>query len=163
MVHITQPCSQDWQFSVCSTKPIIKCLQPGGDSLLHVTIYCMSLSNQVLLRGSKQMDMTGCTVRIAVCNLPAIVLRPVHSMWPSDFVSPSSHSEAPGSPFAKDADMKQAVTSRVDSFDTSFFYGRIQALVLWSNQQVNVNAVYTEVWCVPSATHVPSTSTSECV
>jgi hypothetical protein len=68
------------------------------------------------------MDMTGCkiwTVRIAVRNLPAVVPRlvkcPVHSMWPSDSASPMGHSEAPGSPFATDADMKQAVTSWLDS------------------------------------------------
>jgi len=68
------------------------------------------------------MDMTGCkiwTVRIAVRNLPAVVprpvTRPVHSMLPSDFASPWNHSEAFGSPFATDADMKQAVTSGLDS------------------------------------------------
>jgi len=37
----------------------VKCLYPGGDSLLHTGICCKSLVSQVLLKGSKEMVFTG--------------------------------------------------------------------------------------------------------
>jgi hypothetical protein len=36
-----------------------------------------------------------------------------------------------------------------------FFYTRIQSLVPWWDQCLNVNGHNMKVWCVPSATHVP--------
>jgi hypothetical protein len=35
------------------TETVVKCLQPGGDSLLHIDICCTSLDSHVLLKALK--------------------------------------------------------------------------------------------------------------
>jgi len=55
---------------------------------------------------------------------------------------------------AADVNVKQAVTS-LQTLDIDFHHIKIQALVPWWYKYLNVIAAYMEVWCVPSATHVP--------
>jgi hypothetical protein len=50
-----------------------KCWQPGTDSLLHLSIFCISSANHLLLNGSKEAEITGCkagTKRKVVHTLP---------------------------------------------------------------------------------------------
>jgi hypothetical protein len=54
--------------------------------------------------------------------------------------------------------VKQAVTSRVQTYDTDFCYAGIQVLDQWWDKWLNVNDDYVEVWCVPSATHAPKSA-----
>lgn len=61
-----------------------------------------------------------------------------------------------GNGFARDADVKQAVTSWLKTLDTClFFYFWIQALALRCDMCLNINGDYVEVWCVPSAAGGP--------
>lgn len=53
------------------------------------------------------------------------------------------------------ADVKQAVTSWLQTLDTYFFPARILTLVLRWNRCSNVSGGYVEVWCAPCAAHVP--------
>ena len=57
---------------------------------------------------------------------------------------------------AIDVDVKQAVTSLLQTHDTG-----IQALAQWWNKCLNFNGAYMEVWCVPSAAHVLCISRSQ--
>ena len=68
-------------------------------------------------------------------------LNPLHSTY---LVSPLARYQ-----------MKQPVTYLLQTLDSSFLYIRIQALVSWRDKCLKVNGDYMEVWCVPSATHVP--------
>jgi hypothetical protein len=43
----------------------VKCAQPRGESLIHADPCCTSLANQVLLKGSKGMEITGCKIQTA--------------------------------------------------------------------------------------------------
>jgi hypothetical protein len=82
---------------------------------------------------------------------------------PSDFClfgSPKKH--VAGKPFAV-ADVKQAVTSWLQTHDTDFFYPWIQAMVPWWVKRWNVDGDHVEGWCVPSATHVPRLYTTNLV
>ena len=56
--------------------------------------------------------------------------------------------------FARDADVKQAVTSCLQTRYTDFFHGLIKGLVPRLVKILNVSGDY--VWCVPCATHVLS-------
>ena len=54
----------------------VNCLQPESDSILHVSICCKLLASQTLLKGSKEMDISGCKIKAlgrTVHNLPAVV------------------------------------------------------------------------------------------
>ena len=51
----------------------VKCLQPGGDSLIHVGICCKSLATEVVLKGSKRMRID--RRKVGIATLPVIVLR----------------------------------------------------------------------------------------
>ena len=64
-----------------------------------------------------------------------------------------------GKQFAEDADVKQAVTPSLQTFDTRFSYARIliQAFVPRRVTRFSANVDHVEVWCVPSATHAPCT------
>jgi len=57
--------------------------------------------------------------------------------------------------------MKQPVTYLLQTLASSFLYIRIQALVTRKDKCLNVNGDYMEVWCVPSATHVPCIQRSQ--
>jgi hypothetical protein len=53
----------------------VKCLKTGGDSLQHAGVCCKSLANQMLRKGSENMDVTGREIGTAdriVRNLPAV-------------------------------------------------------------------------------------------
>lgn len=41
----------------------VKCVQPEGDNMLHVDACCTSPANQVLLKESKGMEITGHKIR----------------------------------------------------------------------------------------------------
>ena len=51
--------------------------------------------------------------------------------------------------------LKQAVTSRVQTLVTDFFYFRMAALLTWWGKYLSVCGAYMEVWCAPFATHLP--------
>ena len=53
--------------------------------------------------------------------------------------------------FATDTDVKQAVTSWLQTYDNDFFYSGIPR---WG-KCLNVSGDYAEVWCVPSANDTP--------
>jgi hypothetical protein len=53
------------------------CLYPGGYSLLNIGVWCKLLASQMLLKGCKEMEITGLqlgTVERMVHNFAAIVL-----------------------------------------------------------------------------------------
>ena len=54
--------------------------------------------------------------------------------------------------FVTDADVKQAVTSSLQTLDTYLFYVGTQVLVPRWVRYWNVSVACREVWCVPSAT-----------
>jgi hypothetical protein len=67
-------------------------------------------------------------------------------MRPSDFhVFGAVMKHLAGKHFATDSNMKQAVTSSLQTLDTSFLYIRIQALVLWWDKGLSVNGYYMEI------------------
>jgi hypothetical protein len=41
----------------------VKCLQPRGDSLLHVGTWCKSLDRHALLKQPNEMETTGCEIK----------------------------------------------------------------------------------------------------
>jgi hypothetical protein len=51
--------------------------------------------------------------------------------------------------------VKQAATSLPQTLDMNFFYEEIWDLVAWQNKCLSVSSDHVEVWCVPSASHVP--------
>jgi hypothetical protein len=59
--------------------------------------------------------------------------------------------------FAADADVEQAVAFwlQILDTDTDLLYPELEPLVPWREKCININDDYVEVWCVPSATHVP--------
>jgi hypothetical protein len=54
--------------------------------------------------------------------------------------------------FLTDADVKQVVTSCIETLDINLLYAWIQLLVPQWYKCLNVNDDYVEAWCVPSAT-----------
>ena len=63
--------------------------------------------------------------------------------------------------YTTDADVKQAVTSWLQTLDTYFFYAGIHALVRRCDNYLCDSGVYVEVWCVPSATRTQCTHRSK--
>ena len=65
--------------------------------------------------------------------------------------------------FAEETDVKQAVTPSLQTPDTYFSYARklVQALVPLRDKSFSADDDHVEVWCVPSATHVPRTHRSQ--
>ena len=61
--------------------------------------------------------------------------------------------------FATDADVKQALTSCLQTFGNDFFYGAIQAMVSHRDKFSSVNGDYVELLYVLCATLVPHTHT----
>jgi len=57
--------------------------------------------------------------------------------------------------FVAEADVEQAVTSWLQILDTDLFYAELEPLVPRREECLNINGDYVEVWCGPSATHVP--------
>jgi len=93
------------------------------------------------------MEITGDeinTVWTVVHKLPSIVLLPAQSLvgsmeatnclpfWPSK-------KHLPGKWLATDDNLQQALTSWLQTFDTSFLYVTIHALVPWWNKFLNVS------------------------
>lgn len=56
--------------------------EPGGDSLLHVSIFC-KLFGQALLKSFKEMKMMGCKIRMVWRMVHSDITS--HSMGPSNF------------------------------------------------------------------------------
>jgi hypothetical protein len=56
-----------------------------------------------------------------------------------------------GRRFAKDADVKQAVSSWLQALDTHFFYAMILSLVALWDTCLNFKGEYVQDWCVSSA------------
>jgi hypothetical protein len=54
-----------------------------------------------------------------------------------------------------------SVTLWLQALDTHFFHAEIQALTLQWYKFLIVNGDHVEVWCVPSAVHVPCTDQSQ--
>ena len=54
---------------------------------------------------------------------------------------------------AKVTDVKQAVTSSLQTLDNDFHCTRLEALVSRWEKCLNVSGDYEKIWCVPSATH----------
>jgi hypothetical protein len=88
-------------------------------------------------------------------------------LWTTLYTGPVSHSDfrllgpikklLTGKRFATDVDVKQVVTSWLQTHDTDFFFNSgIQALVPQWDKCLNTDGDCVEVRCVPSATHVPS-------
>jgi hypothetical protein len=69
MVHIRHWCSHHCQLNLCPTvawrlvswyrRNSVKCMQPGGESLLHVGICCKLLVSHFLLKGSIDTEWLG--------------------------------------------------------------------------------------------------------
>jgi hypothetical protein len=57
--------------------------------------------------------------------------------------------------FAAEADVEQAVIPWLQILDTDLFCAELEPLVPRREKFLNINGDYVEVWCVPSATHVP--------
>ena len=68
LLQIGTPCSYYWHLNFClDVEPWfypgveengVKCLQPGGDSFLHVGVCRISLASKVLLKGRKELKIT---------------------------------------------------------------------------------------------------------
>ena len=74
-------------------------------------------------------------------------------MNPSDVEPPKKQLVA--SRFVTNTDVKQAVTSWLQTLDTDFLCAGTQAMMPLWYKSLNVSGDYVGVWCVPSATHVP--------
>jgi hypothetical protein len=57
--------------------------------------------------------------------------------------------------FVTNADVKQAVTSWLQTPDADLLCTWIQTMMPLWYKSLNVSGDYVGVWCVPSATHVP--------
>lgn len=120
--------------------------------MLHIGVYCKSLASWVLLKGSKEIRKIGPHTANQTCagygtmvgRLQTTPVRP--NIAPSDFklliflTKPLIDKQ-----FATDADVKQAVTSWVQAFDTDFFYTGTKVLVLQWDKCLNMNGDHVEV------------------
>ena len=139
------------------------CLQPGSDSLPHVSVCCKSPASQVLLKESEEVEITGphaaswtwkwsgtAAVRLwttlpTVPNSRSMIfysLDPQRSTWP-----------------ARNLQHTHLLTASCHLLPTvtwyRLFYAGTQNLLPWRKKKcLNANGDYLEVWCVPSATHV---------
>lgn len=97
--------------------------------MLHIGVCCKSLSIQVVLELLKEMEITGREIRSVarvVHNHQAVV----GSMGPCDFLFLESlEKHLVSKIFSADSDVKQTVTSLLQTLDTDFFYTSTQALV----------------------------------
>jgi hypothetical protein len=120
-----------WQQDLWPSVQVIRvnCLQPGGDSLLHVSDCCKPLASQVHIKVSKDMETTRYhTCAWLLCYSWRLRDRTPYrlDLAPSDFSLFGPPKKQPTSKgFATDADMKQAVTSWLKTIHTIFFYTKI--------------------------------------
>jgi len=56
---------------------------------------------------------------------------------------------------AAEADVEQDVISWLQILHTDLFYAELEPFLPRREKCLNINGDYVEVWCVPSATHVP--------
>jgi hypothetical protein len=141
----------------------VACLQPGSDSLPHVTVCCKSLVSQVLLKEPKGIEITG----PYAANRTWKLLQ--HCGWevmdhatyipelaPRDFQLLGPIKEARDQQAICDRHLRTASCHLLPT-DTWYrlLYAGTQILLPWRNKCLNANDDYVEVWCVPSATHVP--------
>jgi len=88
-----------------------------------------------------------------------------HSPYSPDLMPSGLHSFGPlkkqlsGRRVVTDVDVKQGVTSWLQTLDTEVFCAGL-SLDVSVRHALNVNGDYTEVWCVPSAAHMPPTHQS---
>ena len=94
--------------------------------MLHVGVYCKSLVNHVLRTGSRDMELTG----THTANQAGDLL--LHCDWEvidHPLFGPHNKKLA-GKRFVTDADVKQVVTSWLQTLDTDTFYAGVGTLVL---------------------------------
>jgi hypothetical protein len=116
----------------------------GGDSLLHVDVFCTSLTS--LPGGSpRARDWDCCEVdhKLPAVRGPVIPIAfdPLRNTWMA-------------------SDLQQTPTwSKLSSpgykrVTRDFLHARIQTWAPRWNRYINVNGDYMEVWCVPSSAHI---------
>lgn len=118
----------------------VRALEPGGDSLLDVGICHKSLVSQVLCKGSTEMVITESHVN-RTCGWLWRYTRQVTDQ--------PLYSQSHARQFVTDANMKQAVTSWLQTRNSDFFYSWIQAMVvrwakrlnLWRQTTMSVDSV----------------------
>ena len=108
------------------------CLWSGADRLLHVCVYCKSLVNHVLRTGSRTHTANQAGDLLLHCDWEVIDHPPFNpDFMPSDSRLFGPHNKKlAGKRFVTDADVKQAVTSWLQTLDTDMFYAGVRALVL---------------------------------
>jgi hypothetical protein len=120
-----------------------------GTGPVHETS-CLSNSLLFLLSFNNANRPHNCVWRYGreVTNYASLIAADFHCFWP-----PKKHESAKR--FATDSDVKQAVTSCLQTPYTDFFYVGIQAMMSLWYKCLNVSGDYVGIWCIPSATHVP--------
>jgi len=130
----------------------VKCLWSGGDGLLQITS---------LLMDSKRWKSLGTVVPAGCVNGCGTTARGLKIPFP---VVPNSTSDFPPSVLLKKHLAGQrfsSVTLWLQALDTHFFHAEIQGLTPQRYKFLNVSGDHAEVWCVPSAVHVPCTDQSQ--
>lgn len=105
--------------------------------MLPISICCKLLGSQVLLKGSKQMEVIGhhaasWTCGWLQCNSWIITDNAPNNpnLLSIDFyLFGSLKKHLAGEQFATYANIKQAITSRLKTLDSDFFIAKVQALV----------------------------------
>lgn len=125
-----------WQQGLHPSKDEISvtCLYSRYDCWLHVVIYCKLFTSQEFLKGSTGMEVAGPHNSNWACKCLELGDED-HSAYSSDLMPSDFHLFGPlekqlgGKWFASDTDKKQAATSWLQIFQTSFWCNGIKALV----------------------------------
>jgi len=178
MLQIRPSCRQHWRISIfpTATPRIIwrtrnSCHVPiaSSDTLLHVGVWCKSRPRRVFLKVSEKLEITETHIAKKPCDWLRCYGWEImdHAAYSPDLAPRAFHYFGPlktklvGKRFATDTEVKQAVTSWLQTIGTDLWYVGETSFGVRSDQCSNVNEEYLEVWACTMYTS--KFSASKCV
>jgi hypothetical protein len=141
-------------------------LQVVGDTCLHITNNWKLPASQISQRVQKKMEITGHDTRAkGWSNTPSYTTINIPKSGCQNTPT-NCHIFGPHKKhladkwFASDANVKQAVSSFLQTLDMNFFYAGIQALVA-QQEKCLMSLITVAVSCGPPANHVPCIQCSQ--
>ena len=179
MLLIRPAHSKYWHWNTCTTaapqleswleETDVKWPKPENGSWFHISVHWKMSASQLLFKGSKNLEITEHEIRTeerVVHNLQAAISTVTchksswqyQAQWLPFLWTLKKHTVR--TKFTSNTDMKQAVTSWLQTLDTCFFSAKIRVLVPWCDKCLNFSGDC-EGLMWPSATHMPSIHKSQ--
>ena len=146
MLQITPSCRQHWRISICPTaapriiwrtRNSCHVSIASGDTLLHVGVWCKLRPRRGFIKVSEELKITGPHTAKRPCDWLQCYVWEImdHAAYSPDLAPSAFHyfgpltTEMAGKRFATDTEVKQVVTSWLQTLGTDLWYVGKQALV----------------------------------